>query len=101
MCSLITDENKRAVTEAQEFEKTSKYNDLVCMKTLKGGVLKKTFEQALEKIKEIGTDDDVEFFKTMFENSKPKCCLPKGHKGKCMHQYDNFFSELFLSLIHI
>ena len=95
MCSLITDENKRAITEAQEFEKTSKYNDLVCMKTLKGGVLKKTFEQALEKIKEIGTDQDVEFFKTMFENSKPKCCLPKGHKGKCMHQYDNFFSELF------
>ena len=36
MCSLITDENKRAITEAQEFEKTSKYNDLVCMKTLKG-----------------------------------------------------------------
>ena len=71
MCSLITDENKSAITEAQEFEKTSKYNDLVCMKTLKGGVLKKTFEQALEKIKEIGTDQDVEFFKTMFENSKP------------------------------
>ena len=68
MCSLITDENKRAIAEAQEFEKTSKYNDLVCMKTLKGGVLKKTFEQALEKIKEIGTDQDVEFFKTMFEN---------------------------------
>ena len=81
MCSLITDENKRAIAEAQEFEKTSKYNDLVCMKTIKGGVLKKTFEQALEKIKEIGTDQDVEFFKIMFENSKPKCCLPKGHKG--------------------
>ena len=59
MCSLITDENKSAITEAQEFEKTSKYNDLVCMKTLKGGVLKKTFEQALEKIKEIGTDQDL------------------------------------------
>ena len=95
MCSLITDENKRAITEAQEFEKTSKYNDLVCMKTLKGGVLNKTFEQALEKIKEIGNEEDFEMFKTFFENNKPRCCLPKGHKGKCTHQLEGFFGELF------
>ena len=93
--TFVTEDLRTAVTEAEEFEKNSKYNDLVCMKTLKGGVLKKTFEQGLEEIRKIGTDEDVEFFKTMFENSKPKCCLPKGHKGKCMHQYDNFFSELF------
>ena len=68
MCSLITDENKSAIIEAQEFEKTSKYNDLVCMKTLKGGVLKKTFEQALEKIKEIGTDQDVVYQKDIKES---------------------------------
>ena len=44
MCSLITDENKRAIAEAQEFEKTSKYNDLVCMKTLEGGIKEKTYK---------------------------------------------------------
>ena len=50
------------------------------MKTLKGGVLKKTFEQALEKIKEIGTDQDVEFFKTMFENSNQNVVYQKDIK---------------------
>ena len=95
MCSLITDENKRAIAEAQEFEKTSKYNDLVCMKTLEGGIKEKTYKDALERIKKFGNDQDFEMFKTLFENSKPRCCLPKGHKGKCKHKFESFFGELF------
>ena len=80
-----------AALKAQEFEKTSKYNDLVCMKTLEGGIKEKTYKDALERIKKFGNEQDFEMFKTLYENSKPRCCLPKGHKGTAANLWGDIF----------
>lgn len=100
MCSFVTEELKCAVSEAQEFAKNSHYNDLVCMKDCSGGVKKNTFNKSLENISKYASEDDIAFYKSFHSSfSKPKCCLPKGHKGKCMSSYTSYFAKQFANKI--
>ena len=91
---FVTEDLKTAVTEARQFEESGEYNDLICLKECAGGVKEDTFNKSIESIKEYASEDDIAFYKffcSLF--SKPKCCLPKGHKGKCKSSYFSFFSK--------
>ena len=91
---FVTEDLKTAVTEARQFEESGKYNDLICLKDCAGGVKEDTFNKSIESIKKYASEDDIAFYKFFYSLfSKPKCCLPKGHKGKCKSSYFSFFSK--------
>ena len=100
---FVNEDLKTAVAEAEEFEKNSKYKDLICLKESKGsGVHKNTLETALDKCSEYLTEKDKEFYRNSWNkfSRKPKCCLPKGHSGRCYTTYDTLFGKEFAKKIH-
>tara|TARA_B100001778_G_C18578268_1_gene626102 strand:- start:923 stop:1804 length:882 start_codon:yes stop_codon:yes gene_type:complete len=97
---FVTEELRSAITEARQFEENEKYNDSVCMKECSGGVKESTFNKSLENIAEYASEDDIAFYKFVYSLfSKPKCCLPKGHKGKCKSSYTSYFAKAFANKI--
>ena len=97
---FVTENLRSAVTEAREFEESGVYNDSVCLKECNGGVKESTFNKAIESIKEYASEDDIAFYKFFYSLfSKPKCCLPKGHKGRCKSSYSSFFSDKYANKI--
>jgi len=98
--NFVTEELKLAVTEAEEFSKSSIYKELVCLKTTKGGVGENTFEKALSNAREYMSDSDILFYRNFYNNySAPKCVLPKGHSGSCSCSYNKFFADKFAKKI--
>jgi hypothetical protein len=98
--SILTKENFEARKDAEEFHKDEYYNKNVCLKPIsRGGIKKKTFDDSIKRLKnEIShmTDDDVFFFEKIYNEDKTSlCCLPKNHEGKCMLNYDDYFSDRF------
>tara|TARA_B100000965_G_scaffold389499_1_gene395228 strand:- start:59 stop:952 length:894 start_codon:yes stop_codon:yes gene_type:complete len=97
---FVTEDLRSAITEARQFEENEKYNDSVCMKECCGGVKENTFNKSLENIAKYASEDDVAFYKFVYSLfSKPKCCLPKGHKGKCKSSYTSYFAKAFANKI--
>ncbi len=93
---FVTDELKRAVTEAEEFQKNSEYKDLICLKPTNGGVKESTFKTALKAISPYCTKSDIEFYEHFYQkHSSPLCVFPKGHSEKCSGSLNSFFDENF------
>ena len=88
---FVTEDLKTAVAEAEEFEKNSKYKDLICGKYMKGsGVQPKTFAEKLERLKPYLSEEDIVYYRNFYDkHSTGVCCLPKGHSGPCMNRMDS------------
>ena len=88
--TFVTEDLRTAVTEAEEFEKNSKYKDLICGKYVKGsGVQPKTFAEKLERLKPYLSEEDIVYYRNFYDkHSTGVCCLPKGHSGPCRHKLD-------------
>ena len=93
---FVTEDLKIAVGDAVHFQENSIYNDRVCMKECSGGVQEKTFNKSIEGISEYATPQDIEFYTNLYHQfTKPKCCLPKGHSGRCRSSFSTLFDEDF------
>ena len=92
--NFVTEDLRTAVTEAEEFEKNSKYKDLICGKYMKGnGVTATNFNKKLEKLKPYLSEEDIVYYRNFYDkHSKGVCCLPKGHSGSCKHKLCDSFS---------
>ena len=88
---FVTEDLKTAVAEAEEFEKDSKYKDLICGKYVKGtGVQPQTFAEKLQRLKPYLSEEDIVYYSNFYDkHSTGVCCLPKGHSGSCMHKLDS------------
>ena len=78
---FVTEDLKTAVAEAEEFEKNSKYKDLICGKYVKGtGVQPQTFAEKLQRLKPYLSEEDIVYYSNFYDkHSTGVCCLPKGH----------------------
>ena len=90
--TFVTEDLRTAVTEAEEFEKNSKYKDLICGKYMKGtGVTATNFNEKLKRLKPYLSEEDIVYYRNFYDkHSKGVCCLPKGHSGSCKHKLDSF-----------
>ena len=60
---FVTEDLKTAVAEAEEFEKDSKYKDLICGKYVKGtGVQPQTFAEKLQRLKPYLSEVDIVYY---------------------------------------
>ena len=98
---FVNEDLKTAVAEAEEFEKNSKYKDLICGKYVKGtGVQPKTFAEKLERLKPYLSEEDIVYYRNFYDkHSTGVCCLPKGHSGPCMNRMDSFIEKPFQNKI--
>jgi len=78
--------------EARVWEETHGpyYRGVMCLKSLDGGVSKKTAEEAYAKISPFITNTLEEVLEKM---QTPLCVLPINHQGKCMCNYNSLFTH--------
>ncbi len=101
MLKFVTSDLEKAISEAEDFEALSEYKSLICLKIVPGGVQKKTFETALQRIKNYLAPEDSAFFSKVFTQKSRLnlCCLPKDHEGKCSGSFEKFFAKQFANKI--
>tara|TARA_A100001515_G_scaffold98109_1_gene78997 strand:- start:977 stop:1906 length:930 start_codon:yes stop_codon:yes gene_type:complete len=102
----VTEKIKKAVKESQSVEEGEwilnnlDYSEILCGKVLSNTSIKfEPFEESLNRCKPYGmSDEDIPFYMNLYEqNSRARCCLPKGHSGKCVKSYEKYFGKRFQS----
>ena len=100
----VTKVVKEAVRESQSIENGKwtlsgiDYSEIICGKMLPcTSIGLAPFLEALERCRPYGmSDKDVRFYMELYEQrSKARCCLPKGHSGKCVKSYKKYFGQRF------
>ena len=98
---FVTDEIRQAVAEAEAFQVSSVYKDLMCLKVTNGGVKQDTFSKALAEINKFLASDDSGFYLNFYQkhSQSPLCSMPKGHPGACSSSYAKYFADQFANKI--
>jgi hypothetical protein len=98
---FVNNHNLSAVSDAEDFENSSIYSKVMCGATLDKGVQKDTFTEALSRLSDYEiTPLEVNFYTEFYSrHSQARCCLPKGHSGKCQHLLSSYYTDNFKNKI--
>ena len=93
----VTDENNAAVEDAEAFERTSLYAEVMCGQRLEHGIREGTFYEALERLEPYQISRrERSFYESFYHNhSIPRCWLPKAHSEPCGNRPEKYFEEVF------
>ena len=98
---FVNDHNLAAVRDAEDFETNAIYSKVMCGSVLSKGVQQETFTEALSRLADYElTPLEVKFFSDFYsKHSQARCCLPKGHIGKCQHLLGSYYTDNFKNKI--